>query len=76
MDSWASHKSEKAAIETGMGASPIAQVQAEAKKKVKSSVLHTRSAAPIATPGLKTPEATAKRSHWCWVACMCMAWPC
>ncbi|CAL5219753.1 g1653 [Coccomyxa viridis] len=63
LEARAKQKANKAAMEVEMGAAAIAKAKADAEREDKSSALRTAQRSAIATPGLKTPRATPKRSY-------------
>ena len=62
LEARAKQKADKAAMESEMGTAAIARAKADAEKEAKSSALRTAQRSAIATPGLKTPRTTPKRS--------------
>ena len=62
LEARAKQKANKAAMEVEMGAAAIAKAKSDAEREDKSSALRTAQRSAIATPGLKTPRATPKRS--------------
>ena len=62
LEARAKQKASKAAMESEMGAAAAAKAKAEAEAEAKSSALRTAQRSAIATPGLKTPRVTPRRS--------------
>ena len=63
LEARAKQRADKLAMEGEMGTAAIARAKAEAEKEAKSSALRTAQRSAIATPGLKTPRTTPKRSY-------------
>ncbi len=62
LEARAKQKANKALMETEMGVAAVAKAKAEAEKEAKSSALRTAQRSAIATPGIKTPKTTPRRS--------------
>ena len=63
LEARAKQRADKLAMEGEMGTAAVARAKAEAEKEAKSTALRTAQRSAIATPGLKTPRTTPKRSY-------------